>query len=104
MTKKSFSNKPSNRLSNKLALMNTALANQRTYLAYTRTGFAVTALAAKFKSNIVITVGLILIIVGVYQYYTIALDLENNIVSLPDKEIPLTFTIAGLKAVYYYFN
>ena len=45
MTKKSFSNKPSNRLSNKLALMNTALANQRTYLAYTRTGFAVTALA-----------------------------------------------------------
>ena len=89
--------------SNELAKMRTALANQRTYLAYTRTGFAVVAIAAKFKSNIVIAVGMLLIAVGVYQYYTIATDIENNEISLPDKEIPLTFTLAGIMAVYYYF-
>jgi uncharacterized membrane protein YidH (DUF202 family) len=89
--------------SNELAKMRTALANQRTYLAYTRTGFAVVAIAAKFKSNIVIAVGMLLIAVGVYQYYTIATDIENNKISLPNKEIPLTFTLAGIMAVYYYF-
>jgi len=88
----------------KLAVMRTALANQRTYLAYTRTGFAVVALAAKFKSLVVILVGMILITAGVYQYYTIAVDLENNIHRLPNKEIPLTYTVAGLMAIYYYFS
>jgi len=90
--------------SQNLAIMRTALANQRTYLAYTRTGFAVVALAAKFKSLVVILVGMVLITVGVYQYYTIALDLEKNVHRLPNKEIPLTFTIAGLMAIYYYFS
>ena len=87
-----------------MAVMKTALGNQRTYLAYTRTGFAVVALAAKFKSLVVILVGMILITVGVYQYYTIALDLENNVHRLPNKEIPLTYTLAGLMAIYYYFT
>lgn len=90
--------------SQKLAIMRTALANQRTYLAYTRTGFAVVALATKYKSLIVILVGMLLITLGVYQYYTIAVDLENNLHRLPNKEIPLTYTIAGLMAVYYYFS
>jgi len=90
--------------SQNMAVMKTALANQRTYLAYTRTGFAVVALAAKFKSLVVILVGMILITVGVYQYYTIALDLENNVHRLPNKEIPLTYTLAGLMAIYYYFT
>lgn len=90
--------------SQNLAVMRTALANQRTYLAYTRTGFAVVALAAKFKSLVVILVGMVLITVGVYQYYTIALDLENEVHRLPNKEIPLTYTLAGLMAIYYYFS
>lgn len=90
--------------SQNLAVMRTALANQRTYLAYTRTGFAVVALAAKFRSLVVILVGMVLITVGVYQYYTIALDLENEVHRLPNKEIPLTYTLAGLMAIYYYFS
>ena len=90
--------------SQNLAVMRTALANQRTYLAYTRTGFAVVALAAKFKSLVVILGRYGINYRGVYQYYTIALNLENEVHRLPNKEIPLTYTLAGLMAIYYYFS
>ena len=84
--------------------MRIVLANQGTYLAYIRTSFAVVALATKFKSLVVILVGMLLITVGVYQYYTIDLDLENQVHRLSNKEIPLTYTVAGLMAIYYYFS
>ena len=67
--------------------MRIVLANQGTYLAYIRTSFAVVALATKFKSLVVILVGMLLITVGVYQYYTIDLDLENQVHRLSNKEI-----------------
>lgn len=90
--------------SNSLAVMRTLLANQRTYLAFIRTGFAVTALAVKTKSNLVILIGMILIAVGIYQYYTTANSIENGELIMPNKEIPLIFTVAGIMAVYYYWS
>jgi len=90
--------------STELAKIRTALANQRTYLAYTRTGFAIVALAIKTRSHIVIAVGIILIAIGVYQYYVIAKQIEDNEIALPNKEVPLIFTVAGIMAVYYYFS
>ena len=87
-----------------LARVRTLYANQRTYLAYIRTGFAITLLAVKIKSNIVITIGMILIAVGLYQYYTNAVALEKGTIVFPNKEIPVLFTISGIMAVYYYFS
>ncbi len=97
MAKKDFNN-------NTLAQMRTLLANQRTYLAYIRTGFAVTALAIKTKSNIVIAIGMLLIGVGLYQYYTTASNIEKGTMVFPNKEIPVVFTVAGIMAVYYYWS
>ena len=91
-------------LNTKLAIMRTALANQRTYLAYTWTGFAIVTLAVKYESNVIISIGMILIAVGIYQYYTIAIQLKNNKTSLPNKEIPLIFAFTGIIAIYYYFS
>ena len=90
--------------SNRLAVLRTLLANQRTYLAFIRTGFAVTALAVKTKSNIVLLIRLLLIIVGIYQYYITATGIENGDFIIPNKEVPLIFTMAGILAVYYYWS
>jgi uncharacterized membrane protein YidH (DUF202 family) len=89
---------------NTLAQLRTLLANQRTYLAYIRTGFVVTALAIKTKRNIVIAIGMFLIAVGLYQYYTTATTIEKGQMVFPNKEIPVVFTIAGIMAVYYYWS
>ena len=87
-----------------LAQLRTLYANQRTYLSYLRTGFAITAVAITFKSDVVILTGLILIIFGIYQYYTTALSVERGDVIFPNKEIPLVFALSGLRAVYYYWT
>ena len=45
-----------------LAQMRTLLSGQRTYLAYVRTGLAVTTLAVNTKRTIVIIIGILLMI------------------------------------------
>jgi len=90
--------------STNLAKVRTLYANQRTYLSYIRTGFAVTLLSVKIKSNVVITIGSILIVVGLYQYYTHATAIEKDKIVFPNKEIPVLFTISGIMVVYYYFS
>ena len=92
MAKKDFNN-------NTLAQMRTLLANQRTYLAYIRTGFAVTALAIKTKSNIVIAIGMLLIGVGLYQYYTTASNIEKGTMVLRPSLPPESSIIISLLPV-----
>ena len=87
-----------------LAKMRTSLANQRTHLAYVRTGFAITGIAVTYNSNEVALIGVVLVLYGCYQYYTIAGDIEKNKFVSPNKEIPLLYSLAGLLALYYYFS
>jgi len=87
----------------KLAQLRTILSNQRTFLSYIRTGFAVSIVALKINSQVIISIGALLICYGVYQYYEIAKDIEKDEVVFPNKEIPLTFTVAGLMLLYYYW-
>ena len=89
---------------NSLAKLRTLLANERTYLSYIRTGFATTLLAVTIKNDIVIIIGTILILFGLYQYYTIATNLENNEIIYPNKNIPIIFSISGIMIVYYYWT
>ena len=92
------------KLLTELSQIRTLYSNQRTYLAYLRTGFAITALAVSQKSDIIIFCGITLILFGVYQYYDMAKKIEKGIIKYPNKEIPLVFVISGLMAVYYYWG
>ena len=87
-----------------LAQMNTLLSNQRTYLSYLRTGFAALAFSITIRNFTVLFVGVLLILVGVFQYYTIAREIEKDIVIFPNKELPLFITFIGLFGIYYYWT
>jgi hypothetical protein len=62
-----------------LSIYNTKLANQRTYLAYVRTGFVIAGVAGIFKKKWIAFCGLIMIILSTYQYYLLNDDLNNRI-------------------------
>jgi hypothetical protein len=64
--------------SSQLAIQNTKLANLRTYLAYMRTGFAISSLAGIFKKNYIFFSGLFIILLSTYQYWYINKQLDNN--------------------------
>ena len=60
------------------AMVNTKLANQRTYLSYVRTGFVISGVAGIFKKYWIAVFGLIMIIGSTIQYYLINNDLNNK--------------------------
>lgn len=55
--------------SNDLAIQRTRFANQRTYLAYMRTGFIIAAIAGIFKKYWIVFFGIIMIMMSTVQYY-----------------------------------
>lgn len=76
-----------------LATIRTRLANQRTYLAYMRTGFAISAIAGTFKKFYLALFGVIMILISTYQYYLLNLQLEQE--PLFDRT-PLIYSILSL--------
>ena len=88
----------------KLAKMRTVLANERKHLAYMSAGFATLGVAVKTNNIIIANIGLFIIIMGLYNYYTIAQAIHKNEEKYSNKEIPLVFTSAGVLAVglFYY--
>ena len=52
-----------------LSIYNTKLANQRTYLAYVRTGFVIAGVAGIFKKKWIAFFGLIMIILSPHLKY-----------------------------------
>lgn len=87
-----------------LSMVRTALANQRTYLSYIRTAFVVFAAAVALRSVVVASVGMILLVICVYQYYKIAYEIQLEEPRLPNKDLPLIFVLAVLMSVYYFWN
>ena len=63
---------------NDLALERTKMANQRTYLAYVRTGFVIAALAGTFKKMWISIFGLIIVFGSTVQYYLIDKGLDKK--------------------------
>ena len=63
---------------NNYTITNTKLANQRTYLAYVRTGFVIAGVAGVFKKKWIAIVGTIMIIGSTIQYYLINKYLKSN--------------------------
>ena len=54
------------------------MANQRTYLAYVRTGFVIAGVAGIFKKNWIAFFGVVMIIGSTIQYYLINRDLNER--------------------------
>ena len=86
------------------SVVRTKLANQRTYLAYMRTGFAIAALAGSFQKKWIGLVGLIMILGSVAQYYHVN-DHITKKTKLSNKYdlLPLLFTCTSLAAFYLEF-
>ena len=91
---------------NELAIQRTKFANQRTYLAYMRTGFGIAALAGTFKKFWIMTFGLIMIIMSSLQYVSInnSLETENNPKNMLLDKVPLIYVFLSLGALFLQFN
>ncbi len=92
--------------SNELAIERTKLANQRTYLAYMRTGFGIAALAGSFKKMWILYFGIIMIIGSLIQYMLINNNLENkkNPSNTNLDYIPIIYVVLSLGVLYLQFN
>tara|TARA_B110000914_G_scaffold143795_1_gene125862 strand:+ start:3723 stop:4001 length:279 start_codon:yes stop_codon:yes gene_type:complete len=83
----------------------TKLANQRTYLAYMRTGLGIASIAGTFKHKWIAMLGLIMILVNIFQYIyinkkiSLGEDPNNNVIDM----IPLLYGIMSVSALYLQF-
>ena len=92
--------------SNDLAIKRTRMANQRTYLAYMRTGFGIASLAGAFKKWWIAAFGIIMIIFSSIQYLIVNQRLNEkmdpNVRSL--EKLPIIYVILALGILYLQWN
>ena len=89
--------------SNLLALKRTKFANQRTYLAYMRTGFSIAGIAGHFNHFYVALFGVSMIIVSTAQYQYINYNLDNDTLDNNEKIFdyaPLIYLFLSLLVLY----
>ena len=92
--------------SNELALERTKLANQRTYLAYVRTGFVIAGIAGIFKKKWIAVFGLIMVLGSTIQYYLIDLHLDEGTI-LHSKILdmmPILYIVLSVGAFWLQIN
>jgi len=92
--------------SNELAIKRTKMANERTYLAYMRTGFGIAALAGVFKKWWIIIFGIIMLILSTLQYHIVnnRLNNEEN-PNIPLLEfLPIIYVVLGLLVLFIQWN
>ena len=89
-----------------LAIQRTKLSNQRTYLAYMRTGFGIAALAGSFKKFWIMGFGVIMIMISSLQYAMINHSLMNkkNPSNYLFEGLPLIYILLSLGAIYIQFT
>lgn len=91
---------------NQLAILRTKLANQRTYLAYLRTGLAVAALGGYFKYIFIFILGLLMMILSLIQYYLITKNMnqQSHKANIYLDYIPLIYIIISFMAFYLQYK
>ena len=85
-----------------IAITNMKMANQRTYLAYVRTGFLIAGVAGLFKKKWIAFFGIIMILGSTIQYYLIDKDLNdksNTVYDLFDK-MPIVYVLLSVGVLY----
>jgi uncharacterized membrane protein YidH (DUF202 family) len=94
--------------SNILAIERTKLANQRTFLAFIRTGFAISAIAGHFKKKYIFFFGVIMLILSTIQYIYITYALDNKVINQSiNKTINyfiVIYSIIGVSVLYLQYN
>ena len=92
-------------LNTNLAIYRTKLANQRTYLAFMRTGFGIASIAGSFKKKWIAAFGALMIILSAAQYVITnqTLDLNKSPTSSVFDIIPVIYLVISLAAVYLQF-
>ena len=92
--------------SNELALERTKLANQRTYLAYVRTGFVIAGIAGIFKKKWIAAFGLMMVLGSTIQYYLIDANLDKGRVlhSKIYDIMPIFYVFLSIGALYLQMN
>jgi uncharacterized membrane protein YidH (DUF202 family) len=92
--------------SNELAILRTKYANQRTYLAYMRTGFGIAALAGTFKHNWLVAFGICMIVGSSVQYINVNSRLQDT--ADPNSEsldmLPLIYTALSILVLYIQYT
>jgi uncharacterized membrane protein YidH (DUF202 family) len=92
--------------SNELAIIRTKLANQRTYLAYLRTGIGIASIAAAFKKLYIVFFGLFMVGLSAYQYIYINNNMNNqqNFNNVYLDNIPLIYVLLAFITYYLQYN
>ena len=92
--------------SNELAILRTKYSNQRTYLAYMRTGFGIAALAGTFKHHWLVVFGVCMIVGSSVQYMNVNSRLQDT--ADPNSEsldmLPLVFTVLSMFVLYIQYK
>jgi uncharacterized membrane protein YidH (DUF202 family) len=86
----------------KLAIMNSKLSNERTYMAYIRTGLAIAAIALPFKKYKLVALGILMILIGTIEYYYVRylLNLKTLTVYKDFTYVPLFISVSVLIVLY----
>ena len=91
---------------NELAIKRTKLANQRTYLAYMRTGFSIASIAGSFKKYWIVLFALVMIVGSSIQYLIVNNHLEQ--IKNPNNHIldmfPIVYVVLSVGTLYLQFN
>jgi len=84
------------------SIASTKLANQRTYLAYVRTGFIIAGVSGIFKKYWIAIFGLIMIIGSTVQYYLINQDLseKKDITNDLFDNMPIIYVLLSVGVLY----
>ena len=84
------------------SIATTKLANQRTYLAYVRTGFVIAGVSGVFKKYWIAIFGLIMIIGSTVQYYLINEDLDGkkDITNDLFDNMPIIYVLLSVGVLY----
>ena len=96
----------SNKLSsNQLALIRTGLANERTYLAFVRSGFAAIGLGLKMETWYPIIIGIGFVIAGMFGYYRVKFILRRaGADTIGDNLIMEIVVFASVAILYWVFK
>jgi uncharacterized membrane protein YidH (DUF202 family) len=91
---------------NKMEILSPQLSNKTTYMAFIRTGLAITAVSLVFEKFHIILLGIVIIILGTIEYYVIEYQLINGTeVNITIFEfIPIFLTIFILLIFYIESN
>lgn len=88
-----------------LQIYNTKLSNQRTYMAYIRTGFAISVLAKMYKKIYILYFGILIIISSTIQYKIVNNNIDNgkNDMKKLIDDIPIMYGIIAIITLWLQF-